>query len=206
MKAISNFLDLSDIAFFQTPYSHFQTSSAFSDNIARKICNWLSDDAPWSLVETDFYEQYECSLLNVMLPYELRFLSRPTSLRFVKQKMEKIFNVTLAETVGMTAHKLTNGQSIRLHNDYIGREETHRLVIHLNAEWKDKNGGLFIICSSPEPEDIYGIIRPLYNSAVGFAISEQSHHAVSKVHGPDRYSLVYSFRKTLTGDECNCVN
>ena len=206
MKAITNFLDLSDIAFFQAPYSHFHTSSAFSDSIAGKIYNWASDDAPWSLVETDFYEQYECSLLNVMLPYELRFLSHPASLRFVKQKMEKIFNVTLAETVEMTAHKLTNGQSIRLHNDYIGHQETHRLIIHLNAEWKDENGGLFIICYSPEPEDIYGIIRPLYNSAVGFAISEHSHHAVSKVHGPDRYSLVYSFRKAPKGDERICVN
>ena len=206
MKASTNFLDLSDIALFQAPYSHFQTSSAFSDNIAGKIYDWLSDDAPWSLVETDFYEQYECSLLNVMLPSELRFLSHPASLRFVKQKMEKIFNVTLAETVEMTAHKLTNGQSIRLHNDYIGHQETHRLIIHLNPEWKDKNGGLFIICYSPEPEDIYGIIRPVYNSAVGFAISEHSHHAVSKVHGPNRYSLVYSFRKAPSGDECICVN
>ena len=206
MKAITNFLDLSDIAFFQAPYSHFQTSSAFYGNVAGKIHNWFSGDAPWRLVETDFYEQYECSLLNVMLPYELRFLTHPVSLRFVKQKMEKIFNVTLTETVEMTAHKLTNGQSIRLHNDYIGLQETHRLVIHLNAEWKDKNGGLFIICYSPKPEDIYGIIRPLNNSAIGFAISEHSNHAVSKVNGPDRYSLVYSFRKAPTGDKRICVN
>ena len=89
MKAVTNFLNLSDITFFQLPYSHFQTSSAFSDNIAGKIYDWLSDVAPWRLVETDFYEQYECSLLNVMLPYELRFLSQPASLRFVKQKWKK---------------------------------------------------------------------------------------------------------------------
>ena len=206
MKAITNFLDLSDIAFFQAPYSHFQTSSAFYGNVAGKIYNWFSDDAPWRLVETDFYAQYECSLLNVMLPYELRFLTHPVSLRFVKQKMEKIFNVTLTETVEMTAHKLSNGQSIRLHNDYIGHQETHRLIIHLNPEWKDKNGGLFIICHSPKPEDIYGIIRPLKNSAIGFAISEHSNHAVSKVHGADRYSLVYSFRKKPTNDERICTN
>ena len=206
MKAITNFLDLSDIAFFQAPYSHFQTSSAFYGNVAGKIYNWFSGDAPWRLVETDFYEQYEFSLLNVILPSQLRFLIHPASLRFVKQKMEKIFNVPLTERVGMTAHKLSNGQSIRLHNDYIEKQETHRLIIHLNPEWKDKNGGLFIICHSPKPEDIYGIIRPLDNSAIGFAISEHSNHAVSKVNGPNRYSLVYSFRKAPTGDKRICVN
>ena len=192
---------MSDIAFFQAPYSHFQTSSAFYGNVAGKIYNWFSGDAPWHLVETDFYEQYECSLLDVMLPHELRFLTHPASLRFVKQKMEKIFNVPLTERVEMTAHKLSNGQSIRLHNDYIGRQETHRLIVHLNPEWKETNGGLFIICHSPKPEDIYGIVRPLNNSAIGFAISEHSNHAVSKVYGPDRYSLVYSFRKKPTSDE-----
>lgn len=201
MKAVTNFLDLSDIAFFQVPYSHFQTSSAFYGNVAGKIHDWFSGDAPWLLVKTDFYEQYECSLLNVMLPSELRFLTYPASLCFVKEKMEKIFNVPLAERVDITAHKLSNGQSIRLHNDYIGQQETHRLIVHLNPEWKDKNGGLFIICCSPKPEDIYGIMRPLNNSAIGFAISEHSHHAVSKVHGPDRYSLVYSFRMKPIDDE-----
>ena len=202
MKKYSNFLDLSDITFNQVPYCHFHASPVYFNQATEKIYSWYSTDAPWQLVETDFYEQYEFSLSKIKLPNNLDFLTKPASLRLIRQKMEKIFEVSLAEKVEVTAHKLIKGQSIRLHNDYIDSEETHRLIIHVNPGWTDKHGGIFIICHSARPEDICKLIRPLDNSAVGFAISEDSCHAVSKVHGPDRYSLVYSFRGEPTAHEC----
>jgi hypothetical protein len=35
----------------------------------------------------------------------------------------------------MSAHKLTAGQTIRIHNDWIRGEETHRVLIQVNDGW-----------------------------------------------------------------------
>jgi 2OG-Fe(II) oxygenase superfamily len=108
--------------------------------------------------------------------------------------MTSTFNIALAAKVEIAAHKLVPGQSIRIHNDYLEGAETHRLVIQLNSGWTSANGGLFVMFSSAFAEDIYRVITPLHNSAVGFAILGNSHHAVSTVHSEARYSLICSFQ------------
>ena len=201
MNKFSDLFDLSNITCFRSPYCHFHAPSVFNHQVSKQIYNWFSSDAPWRFAETDFYEQYEFSLMDNVLPNNLDFLKSHGSLKFIQSVMEKMFNISLAYHVEITAHKLIKGQSIRIHNDYIHSRETHRLIININPGWKDEHGGLFVICESPEPEDISKIIRPLDNSAIGFTISKQSNHAVSKVHGPDRYSLVYSFQEKLVENE-----
>jgi hypothetical protein len=105
-----------------------------------------------------------------------------------------MFRLTSFELVGITAHKLVDGQRIAIHNDFIEGEETHRFIIHLNPSWTEANGGFFMLFESDKVEGLSKIILPINNSAIGFEISQKSQHAVSEIHGIARYSIVYTFK------------
>jgi len=187
-------INLEKIEYFSYPFPHFHSIQALDPDVALRILRWMETVAPWELVETDFYEQYEFNLRKVEIPDHLSFLEDDSFASAVLDQMTSTFNVCLAEKVDIVAHKLVPGQSIRIHNDCLEGGETHRLVIQLNSGWTSANGGLFVIFASADAEDIYRVIRPLHNSAVGFAILGNSHHAVSTVYGDARYSLICSFR------------
>jgi Rps23 Pro-64 3,4-dihydroxylase Tpa1-like proline 4-hydroxylase len=90
-------------------------------------------------------------------------------------------------------HKLAPGQRIRIHNDYIAGQESHRVLVQLNRGWTDDNGGVLLFFGSEDAGDIRKAFRPLHDSCVAFEISQQSHHAVTPVARGERYTLVYSF-------------
>lgn len=186
-------LILSSIEVFPEPFRHFTSADVFADDISVKIIEWLEAGAPWKLVETDFYEQYEFSFLDVLLPSHLTFLQAQPFLDDLTKRMDSLFGTPLSGRIDLTAHKLIPGQRIRVHNDFIPEQETHRLLIQLNRVWNDEQGGLLLFFNSQKSTDIHKIFRPLHNTAVGFAISSDSHHAVSTVHAGDRFTLVYSF-------------
>ena len=71
--------------------------------------------------------------------------------------------------------------------------ETHRLTVQLNRGLRDEDGGFFMLFNSDDPSDVHRILRPVSASAIGFAIGPDSHHAVSRLHGGTRFTLVYSF-------------
>lgn len=187
-------IDLENIEYFSDPFPHCHTIHALEPDVALNILRWMETDAPWELVETDFYEQFEFNLQKVEIPEHLSFLEDGSFATVVLEQMTSTFNVPLAEKVEIVAHKLVPGQSIRIHNDYLVGAETHRLVIQLNSGWTNANGGLFVMFSSADAEDVYRVIMPQHNSAVGFAILGNSHHAVSTVYSDARYSLICSFR------------
>ena len=187
-------VDLNRSEYFSDPFPHFHSIRAFDPDVALQILRWMEADAPWELVETDFYEQFEFDLRKVEIPDHLKFLENGSFASAVLGQMTSAFNVCLAENVEIVAHKLVPGQTIRIHNDYVEGAETHRLVIQFNSGWTDANGGLFVIFSSDDAEDVYRVITPLHNSAVGFAILGNSHHAISTIHNDARYSLICSFR------------
>ena len=85
------------------------------------------------------------------------------------------------------------GQRIRIHNDFIPGRETHRLLLQLNRDWSEDCGGMLLMFQRPQPDGISRMIQPSSCSALGFAISPDSHHAVSTVHKGQRFTLVYSF-------------
>ena len=86
------------------------------------------------------------------------------------------------------------GQTIRIHNDYVEGHETHRLLIQLNDGWTDENGGMLMLFGSASHRDLKRVVRPLHGSALSFEISPDSYHAVSTIHGGERFTLVYSFK------------
>ena len=85
------------------------------------------------------------------------------------------------------------GQRIAIHNDYLIGEETHRLIVQVNRGLKDEDGGFFMLFNSFDASDVHRVLRPIHGSAIGFEISPASHHAVSRLYGEERYTLVYSF-------------
>lgn len=186
-------IDFTEIEMQNEPFDYFVLPQAFSEEESAEILKWLETDAPWKLVKADFYTQYEFDLEGMKLPQEISFLNCREFIDYLNEQLEVIFSTKLAEQVDITAHKLISGHTIRLHNDYIPGQETHRLLIQLNRNWRDENGGFLIFFNSSDPQDIHRVIRPSHNSSAGFAISPKSNHAVSTIHDGERYTLVYSF-------------
>lgn len=186
-------IDFTNLEIQNEPFDYFILPEAFEEDESLSILKWLETDAPWKLIEGDFYTQYEFDFEDASLPEEIAFLHQRDFLDYLIKQFEDLFFVTLARQVDMTAHKLVKGHTIRLHNDFISGQETHRLLIQLNRSWKDENGGFLLFFNSSNPKDIHRIIRPVHNTSTGFAISSKSNHAVSTVLDGERFTLVYSF-------------
>jgi Rps23 Pro-64 3,4-dihydroxylase Tpa1-like proline 4-hydroxylase len=186
-------LNLSSVERFSKPFDYFLSAQALRDDVSTSLLAWLETEAPWKLVETDFYEQYEFSFWDVDVPPQLLVLREPDFLNELKTKIENLFKVELGNDIDVAAHKLIRGQRIRLHNDFIAGQKTYRLLIQLNQDCKDEDGGLLLLFNSADPADIHRVFRPIHNDAIGFVVSPTSNHAVSLIHGGERFTLVYSF-------------
>lgn len=186
-------LRLNALETFSQPFPHFTATEAFGENLSTSILDWLETDAPWRLTETDFYEQYEFSLFAERQPSHLEFLTSRPFLDDLRSKAEQIFGIRLDHSLDCTAHKLVPGQRIRIHNDFIPGQETHRVLIQLNRGWQENHGGFLMFFNSGDPSDVYRLFPPVHDSVVGFAISHHSNHAVSTIHGGGRFTLVFSF-------------
>jgi len=188
-----NLLNLSSVEIFAKPFFYFVSPQALSDDLSTELLGWLQRDAPWKLVETDFYEQYEISFWDVDVPPRILVFRDPDFLKALKMRVGDLFSVELGTEIDIAAHKLIHGQRIRIHNDLVAGETTYRLLIQLNRGYKDENGGLLLLFNSSNPADIHKAFRPIHNSAIGFAVSPTSNHAVSTIHRGERFTLVYSF-------------
>lgn len=191
--ALDSPLGLSSVETFSTPFEYFVSPEALRDDLSARVLEWLETQAPWRLVETDFYEQYEFSLWDVNLPPQLLVLLEPSFLNELKSKVGDLFEVEIINDIDVGAHRLIPGQRIRIHNDFISGQETYRLLIQLNRDCKAKDGGLLLLFNSSDAADIHKAFRPIHNTAIGFVVSPTSNHAVSTIHGGERFTLVYSF-------------
>ena len=117
---------------FTEPFPYLTAEEGLGEFISSAFLEWLENDAPLKLVETDFYEQYEFSLFDAPLPEHLKFLAKQPFLKDVREQVAGVFGTRLGERIDCTVHKLVPGQTIRIHNDYISGGETHRLLVQLN--------------------------------------------------------------------------
>lgn len=184
-------IELSDIE--ENPFPHFLIRSGVKEEDQDSIIEWFEKYAPWNLIESSFYEQYEFSLLQQDFGYPIADFCSDETISYIKNKLSSVFNLSFKDKFEVTAHKLIKGQTIRIHNDFIPGEETHRVLIQFNRGWREEYGGNLMIFAGPNPEDLVKIISPSSGSIQGFAISKKSHHAVSTVHGGERFTIVYSF-------------
>lgn len=177
----------------EAPFRYFLSERCLLPGIESALLDWLETDAPWRLVETDFYEQYEFDLRDARLPRPLGALVAPDKLDRLRRRMEDALGDALGPEIQAVAHRLDPGQRIAIHNDMREGGETHRLTVQLNRGLNDEDGGFFMLFNSDDPGDVHRILRPVSASAIGFAIGPDSHHAVSRLHGGTRFTLVYSF-------------
>lgn len=175
------------------PFRYFSTDGCLALEMEAALLAWFEHGAPWRLVETDFYEQFEFDMRDAELPDPIASLVSPVSLDELRAKMEAAFGDALGKHVQVVAHRLVPGQRIAIHNDMREGGETHRLTVQLNRGLVDEDGGFFMLFNSDDANDIHRIMRPISGSAIGFAISPASHHAVSRLHNGERFTLVYSF-------------
>src|ERR1700753_3742254 len=107
-----NFIDLSSIESETEPFPHFSAASALQNNFGNLIFDWFEQTKAWTLIETDFYEQYEINMLSIDLPAHLQSLVSQEVLQAIKEKFKIIFNIGSLDLVGLVAHKLVDGQKI----------------------------------------------------------------------------------------------
>ena len=186
------FPELDSIVFGTLPFEHF-VGRCDPSGVCTEWLDWLEKEAPWELTTAEFYEQYEFSLLHAPLPARAGYLVRSENLSALRRQMSEHFRHPLDEYVEVTAHKLVSGQTIRIHNDYVPGGESHRLLFQLNRGWEPSYGGYLMFFNGPEPETVSKVMEPKHGTVQAFAISPRSHHAVSTVHGGERFTLVYSF-------------
>ncbi|MER8563297.1 cyclophane-containing peptide 2OG-Fe(II) oxygenase YhhC [Mesorhizobium sp. M0578] len=177
----------------ETPFRYFVAEHCLKPEMEAALLDWFESTAPWNLVETDFYEQFEFDMRDADVPQELAPLVAPDMLHQLRYKMEQALGARLGPDVQLVVHRLDPGQRIAIHNDMREGGETHRLTVQLNRGLSDEDGGFFMLFNSDDASDIHRILRPISGSAIGFAISSASHHAVSRIHGGVRFTLVYSF-------------
>jgi hypothetical protein len=188
--------DRTPVAFAETvPFPHCAWDGFLPEVEANAILEWFETSAPWRLRVESFYEQHEFSLLSEPPPVALMKLVDPPFVGHVEAliKSALVVDKPLA-VVNVSAHRLTVGQTIRVHNDYIGTEETHRVLIQLNRGWSIENGGVLMLFGSDSADDVRSVFLPVHASAFAFEISPKSFHAVSTIQNGERYTLVYTFR------------
>ena len=186
------FPEFDSVEYDTLPFEHFVGLCIQPGDCRETLCSFETD-APWKLTTTDFYEQYEFSLLHASLAPAVRRLACPETLTSLRGWVARQFLQPLSERVDVTAHKLVAEQTIRIHNDYIPNGESHRLLLQLNRGWEPEYGGYLMFFSGPEPESVSKVVEPRHGSVQAFAISPRSYHAVSTVHGGERFTVVYSF-------------
>jgi Rps23 Pro-64 3,4-dihydroxylase Tpa1-like proline 4-hydroxylase len=179
------------------PFPHLRVTKILCRDDADRVLLWLQEEAPWKLTVANFYEQYEFSLLHSPLAPGIACLIQANFIEMITAKIEESFGLgEQLELVEVSAHKLTQGQTIRIHNDFIGSEETHRLLIQLNSGWEASQGGLLMLFASDMPESLQSVLLPTHGSGFAFEISPNSFHAVSSINSGERYTLVYTFRRS----------
>ncbi len=181
------------------PFAHTTHAAPLSAELCEAALSWMETTAPWKLRVASFYEQWELHLDPQTLPDDLQPLLADETVDALQRVMlESIVGAPLRLTE-VTAHKLVPGQTIRVHNDHRPKGETHRLLIQLNRGWAVEQGGLLLLFGSAAADDVRRILRPAHRSAMAFAISPQSFHAVSTIQRGERYTLVYSFQTAHGG-------
>jgi Rps23 Pro-64 3,4-dihydroxylase Tpa1-like proline 4-hydroxylase len=189
--------DFSASKFASDPFPHMRIPQILRPEEADRALGWMQRKAPWALRVESFYQQYEFSFLSIDPEPEVQGLLIPSFTEVVRGALAKAFAVQgELQLVDIGAHLLRPGQAIRIHNDYLDGEETHRLLIQLNSGWDVKQGGLLMLFVDGNPDSLAKSIRPTHGNGFAFEISQTSFHAVSPISDGERFTLVYTYRRS----------
>lgn len=186
-------MNINNLSIKELPFKYFSGNLDIDNALLNNLAEWMKKTDNWKYVETDFYEQYEFDFLNTNLPQNLKYFTSNEFKKELTEKMRYIFKKEFKTEVDIIAHKLTDGQTIRIHNDYLEDEysDSHRLLLQINTNWQNDNGGMLMFFD--KDEEVTDVILPILGSVQGFEISKISNHAVSTIHNAERYTLIFYF-------------
>lgn len=175
------------------PYPHLYLRRVLFPEKAKEIERELAM-LPWRLAETDFYEQYEMSLLDceaeTLGPALCGFREAVMSDGFARW-LSEITQLHALRVGDIACHKSVRGQQIGIHTDHSDEAEACRLTLHFNADWQLEEGGLYVTFSNHTAASAQAAYPPELNSAILFKISDRSFHCVTPLVGVrPRYSVV----------------
>lgn len=181
------------------PFQHFVLSEFYEVEFADVLNRWLSGQSSWRRSVHHFYDQFELNFKDIpSIPETIALpLLASSALDKVKELAENLFGTQFYPNIFVGAHKLMDGQGIGIHTDNAHGEESHRLVVQLSKDWQDASGGNLVFFGSADIRDVKNIFRPVFNTAIGFALGEASHHAVSNVSHGTRLTIIYGFWSVL---------
>jgi hypothetical protein len=175
------------------PYPHLYLRNVLAPGQAQSVAREMAM-LPWRLAETDFYEQYEMSLLDCeteTLGATLRGFREAVMSDGFARWLEQVTQLPALRVGDIACHKSVRGQQIGIHTDHSAEAEACRLTLHFNAGWQLEEGGLFVTFSDHTPASAQAAYSPELNSAILFKISERSFHCVTPLEGiRPRYSVV----------------
>ena len=145
--------DFSATKFASAPFPHVCIPQILRREEADRVLGWMQTRAPWMLRVESFYQQYEFSFLAIDPEPEIQGLLTLPFTEIVRRTLTRTFAIEdELHLVDIGAHLLRPGQTIRIHNDYLDGEETHRLLIQLNSGWDVKQGGFLMLFADRNPE------------------------------------------------------
>jgi hypothetical protein len=171
----------------ERPFPFFTCSGAFPAEVCEGLGRLFAEGKDWDHRDEGFYK---CFLRDCTAEVSAELL------RETAGRMREITGFPLTDEVQLTAQRVMPGQSIGVHSDrpLLGYEFA-RLVVHLNEGWRSGDGGLLQLFEQPDAAPALQL-EPLHNVAFGFALHEDSHHAVSEVKrevNRVRRSVVFNF-------------
>jgi hypothetical protein len=181
------------------PFPHFVSPQFYTPSFADTLLTWLEAKADWQLKETVLFEQYQIGLTDFKHCEEIRSLWDGAVLARMRDQVSRAFGVPLSSRINISAHKLLPGQFGGIHTDNLPGE-THRVVVQLNRGRADDSGGNLVFLSGPSPNDLAIAFKQVSNSAAGFRLGPQSHHAITKVKTGTRFTVIYTFLSDAAKD------
>lgn len=183
--------DFSFARIYRQPFPHTWLPHIFSNSVNDQVLCWLEEFNQWTFTTKNFYKQHEFSLKVQPPPAELAFLTSSYTLQTMSNWLQEEFEIKGLKPTDVVAHRLESNQGIGIHNDQGKYGEKIRLLLQLNQR---VTGGELALFQDHRPESVCRIIRPIHGTAVAFAISNISYHAVTKVKEGRRFTIIYSFR------------
>jgi Rps23 Pro-64 3,4-dihydroxylase Tpa1-like proline 4-hydroxylase len=193
---VANPFRIDEVEMQEIPFVHFFKQDFVDPELANEILEWFRKCNLWKPRKVkDFYEVADFDFGKATVPAKFDFLKSPSLVKslvaFAKKSCPQVNG-----KVDITAHRMTNGEKIKIHTDHGDLDQHFRIIIQFNKDWEISNGGLIMLFDSDSPsleQETNRIYIPENGSAWGFEISERSFHAVSPIRNNIRYSLVYTF-------------
>lgn len=107
LDRIDPYARLEPVESVTVPFRYFVANHCLDASIEPVLLDWLEADAPWTLVETDFYEQFEFDLRDADLPPALSVVNDPINLMLAPASPASAEH----DNAAMAAHKRMNRMS-----------------------------------------------------------------------------------------------